>query len=98
MKTLILAAIRCSLMFLVPSATYGISAQWDLDPISGDWNTADNWTPMGSQRPSGHCDIRSFEYDRCLDFREHRGQRHHVHPGRYESLHHHCQPRIDAYV
>jgi hypothetical protein len=47
MKTLIVAAIRCSLLFLVPSATYAISARWDLDPISGDWNTAANWTPMG---------------------------------------------------
>jgi hypothetical protein len=38
MKTLILAAIRCSLLFLVPSVTYAISAQWNLDPISGDWS------------------------------------------------------------
>ena len=45
MKTVILAAMRCSLMFLVPTVTYAISAQWDLDPISGDWNTAENWTP-----------------------------------------------------
>jgi hypothetical protein len=36
MKILILAAIRCSLLFLVPSVTYAISAQWDLDPIAGD--------------------------------------------------------------
>jgi hypothetical protein len=36
MKTLIVAAIRCSLMFFVPSVTYAISAQWDLNPISGD--------------------------------------------------------------
>jgi hypothetical protein len=42
MKRLIVAAIRCSLMFLVPSVTYAISAQWDLDPISGDWNTPAN--------------------------------------------------------
>jgi hypothetical protein len=47
MKALIVAAIRCSLMFLVPSVTYAISAQWDLDPIAGDWNTAANWTSMG---------------------------------------------------
>ena len=46
MKTLIEAAIRCSLVLLVPAAAYAISAQWDLDPISGDWNTAANW---GSQ-------------------------------------------------
>jgi hypothetical protein len=46
MKKLVLAAIRCSLMFLVPTLTYAINAQWDLDPISGDWNTPANWTPV----------------------------------------------------
>jgi hypothetical protein len=58
MKRLILAAIRCSLIFLLPSVTYALSAQWDLDPISGDWNTAANWTPMGV--PSGPTDIATF--------------------------------------
>jgi hypothetical protein len=47
MKTLIVAAIRCSLLFLLPTLTYAISAQWDLDPSSGDWNTSANWTPDG---------------------------------------------------
>jgi autotransporter-associated beta strand protein len=58
MNKLIMAAIRCSLMFLVPSVTYAISAQWDLDPISGDWNTAANWTPDGV--PNGPADIATF--------------------------------------
>jgi len=58
MKTLILAAIRCSLIFLVPSVTYAISAQWHLDPISGDWNAAANWTPMGV--PNGAMDTAAF--------------------------------------
>src|SRR6266481_9408877 len=58
MKTLIVAAIRCALMFLVPSVTYASSAQWDLDPISGDWNTADNWTPNGV--PNGPADVATF--------------------------------------
>ena len=54
MNTLIVTAIRCSLLFLVPSVTYAISAQWDMDPISGDWNTAANWTPNGVARgPAG---------------------------------------------
>jgi hypothetical protein len=65
MKTLILAAIRCSLMFLVPSVTYAISAQWDLDPISGDWNTAPNWTPMGV--PDGPADIATFGLSHTTD-------------------------------
>src|SRR5947207_2256102 len=58
MKTLIPTAIRCSLLFLVPAITYAISAQWDLEPISGDWNTAANWTPMGV--PNGPTDIATF--------------------------------------
>jgi hypothetical protein len=53
MKTLILAAIRCSLILIVPTVTYANSAEWDLDPISGDWNT--NWTPNGV--PNGPADI-----------------------------------------
>jgi len=58
MKTPIAAVIGCSLMFLILSVTYGISAQWDLDPISGDWNTADNWTPNGV--PNGPADTATF--------------------------------------
>ena len=65
MKTLILAAIRCSLMFLVPTVTYAISAQWDLDPISGDWNTADNWTPNGV--PNGPADTATFGLSNTTD-------------------------------
>src|SRR4030095_10692029 len=65
MKTLILAAIRCSLLFLVPSIIYGSSAQWDLDPISGDWNTAVNWTP--DSVPNGPADIATFGLSNMTD-------------------------------
>jgi hypothetical protein len=58
MKTLIVAAIRCSLLFLVPTVGYAISAQWDLNPISGDWNTAANWTP--NSVPNGSADVATF--------------------------------------
>jgi autotransporter-associated beta strand protein len=58
MNRSILAAIRCSLLFLVPSVTYALSAQWDLDPISGDWNTSANWTPVGV--PNGPADTATF--------------------------------------
>src|SRR5262245_60508419 len=58
MKTLILAAIRCSVMLLVPTVAYAISAQWDLDPISGDWNTAANWTP--NVVPHAPADVATF--------------------------------------
>jgi autotransporter-associated beta strand protein len=65
MKTLVLAAIRCSLLFLVPSIIYGSSAQWDLDPISGDWNTAENWTPMTV--PNGSADTATFGLSNTTD-------------------------------
>jgi len=65
MKTLLVAAIRCSVLFLVPSVTYAISAQWELDPISGDWNTAANWTPMGV--PNGPADIATFGLSNTTD-------------------------------
>jgi hypothetical protein len=58
MNRLIVAAICCLLTLLLPSVTYAISAQRDLDPISGDWNTAAKWTPNGI--PNGPADIATF--------------------------------------
>ena len=65
MKRLIAAAISCSLTFLVPTVTYAISAQWDLDPMSGDWNTAANWTP--DEVPNGPADIATFGLSHTTD-------------------------------
>ena len=65
MKTLILVAIRCFLMFLLPAGAYGINAQWDLDPISGDWNTAANWTPNGV--PNDPVDTATFGLSNTTD-------------------------------
>jgi len=65
MNTLIAAAIRCVLIFLLPTVAYSISAQWDQDPISGDWNTAANWTPMGV--PNGPTDIATFALSKNAD-------------------------------
>ena len=63
MNKSILAVIRCSLMFLVQAVAYAGSAQWDLNPSSGDWNTAANWAPTSlDQRPSraeSACDYNS---------------------------------------
>ncbi len=58
MNRLIVAAICCLLTFLASPVTYAISAQWDLDPISGHWDTADNWTPNGV--PNGPGDVATF--------------------------------------
>jgi autotransporter-associated beta strand protein len=60
-----LAVIRCSLMFLLPAGAYAVSAQWDLDPISGDWNTAANWTPNGV--PNGPADTATFALSNTTD-------------------------------
>jgi hypothetical protein len=60
MNPSILVAIRCSLMFLIPTLAYAGSAQWDLDPISGDWNTAANWIPNGV--PNGPADTATFGF------------------------------------
>src|ERR1043166_8030164 len=38
---------------------YADSATWNLNPISGDWNTADNWTPRTV--PNGQTDIATFD-------------------------------------
>jgi autotransporter-associated beta strand protein len=65
MNKLVLAAIRCSLLFGIPTVTYAISAQWDLDPISGDWNTAANWTPMGV--PNGPADTATLGLSNTTD-------------------------------
>jgi len=45
-------------MFLVPALACADSAQWNLDPISGDWNRAANWTP--ATVPNGPADIATF--------------------------------------
>jgi len=33
------------LLFVLPVPAYADSAQWNLNPISSDWNTAAKWTP-----------------------------------------------------
>jgi autotransporter-associated beta strand protein len=65
MKTLIVAAIRCFLMFFVPTFGYAISAQWDLDPVSSDWNIGANWTP--DSVPNGPADIATFRLSNTTD-------------------------------
>jgi autotransporter-associated beta strand protein len=51
----LLAAIT---LLSAPSATFAGSATWDLNPGSGDWNTATNWTPMIV--PNGSSDTATF--------------------------------------
>jgi hypothetical protein len=46
MKKFIALSIGSVVMCLLSAITHAGSAQWDLNPASGDWNTAANWTPM----------------------------------------------------
>jgi hypothetical protein len=57
--------LRCSLVFVIPTASYAISAQWDLDPISENWHTAANWTPDGI--PNGPTDTATFGLSNTTD-------------------------------
>ncbi|MEP6636769.1 MAG: hypothetical protein ABJB97_08580, partial [Acidobacteriota bacterium] len=41
------------------------SATWKLDPISGDWNTAANWTP--ATVPNGSSDTATFGASNLTD-------------------------------
>jgi hypothetical protein len=40
------------------NAVYAASARWSTNPISNDWNTAENWTP--NTVPNGPDDIATF--------------------------------------
>src|SRR5439155_4110190 len=40
------------------NATYADSATWNLNPTSGDWNTAANWMPASI--PNGPADVATF--------------------------------------
>ena|GEM_PF-768154 len=58
LSTSIAGALRFSLIFLVSAVAYADSAQWNLNPMSGVWNTTANWTPMTV--PNGPADIATF--------------------------------------
>ena len=46
------------ILMLCTQATQAGSATWDLNPASGDWNTATNWTP--AIVPNGSADTATF--------------------------------------
>jgi len=57
-KTFILLFALATGQILSTSPAFAGSAQWDLSPGSGDWNTAANWTPMTV--PNGSGDTATF--------------------------------------
>src|SRR2546422_987718 len=54
MKTKLLIILSLT----IAVSAYAGSATWNLNPISGDWNTASNWTP--NTVPNGPADTATF--------------------------------------
>lgn len=51
--------VICLLSCLIAGHSFAGSATWNLDPTSGDWNTAANWTP--ATVPNSAADTATFE-------------------------------------
>src|SRR6266702_8527590 len=57
-KTFLQTILAVAISVLALIIAHAGSATWDLNPGSGDWNTAANWTPMTV--PNGPADIATF--------------------------------------
>ena len=60
------ALLLCGLLLLVPNApAQAGSATWNLNPTSGDWTDAANWTP--ETVPNGPTDVATFGVSNLTD-------------------------------
>jgi autotransporter-associated beta strand protein len=57
-KTFLQTILAVAISILAPMVAHAGSATWDLNPGSGDWNTAGNWTP--ATVPNGPADVATF--------------------------------------
>ena len=57
-RVILLAAVFLPFLFSPGGKAFAGSATWNLNPLSGDWNTAANWTPVTV--PNGPNDIATF--------------------------------------
>jgi autotransporter-associated beta strand protein len=57
-KTFLQTILAVAISLFTPMIAHAGSATWDLNPTSGDWNTASNWTPMTV--PNGPADVATF--------------------------------------
>src|SRR5438132_1323833 len=57
-KTVLKAVLSATIFAFVATVSHAGSAIWDLNPGSGDWNTAANWTPMTV--PNASTDTATF--------------------------------------
>src|SRR6266516_194467 len=64
-KTFLQTILAVAISILAPIVAHAGSATWDLNPGSGDWNMAANWTPMGV--PNGPADIATFGLSNTTD-------------------------------
>jgi autotransporter-associated beta strand protein len=55
---LLTAAAIGTLLLLIAGSSFAASATWKASPVTGDWNTATNWTP--STVPNGLADTATF--------------------------------------
>src|SRR3954470_19181205 len=58
MNKTIIAHLISAFALVAPHLVYAGSATWNLNPTSGDWNTAANWTP--ATVPNGASDTATF--------------------------------------
>jgi len=66
----------------VSNSVHAGSSTWGLNPASGDWNTATNWTPATVPNGVGrYGDVRGLEYDGHFYFGEYDSGRDHFRSG-----------------
>src|SRR6266571_9414793 len=59
-KTFLQTILAVAISVLAPIVAHAGSATWDLNPGSGTWNTAANWTP--ATIPNGAADTATFAF------------------------------------
>ncbi|MGH8092850.1 MAG: hypothetical protein ACREIF_05200 [Chthoniobacterales bacterium] len=57
-QLILLALLSTSILFVANQPARAGSATWNLNPTSGDWNTATNWMP--NTVPNGATDVATF--------------------------------------
>src|SRR6266850_2426427 len=61
----LLYIVLAKLSVLFATAAFAGSATWNSNPISADWNTAENWTP--ATVPNGEGDMATFALSSTTD-------------------------------
>jgi autotransporter-associated beta strand protein len=64
-NTILQTILAVAISLLTPMIAHAGSATWGLNPGSGDWNTAANWTP--TTVPNGPTDIATFALSNTTD-------------------------------